>query len=51
MNWLRLLFLLFGGLICAASAAAGFPAPYAPTVVQPTGAPQRFEFDLSAALR
>ena len=51
MNWLRLLSLLFGALFCAASTAAGFPAPYAPTVVQPTGAPQRFEFDLSAALR
>ena len=51
MNWLRLLCLLFGALFCAASAAAGFPGPYAPTVVQPTGAPQRFEFDLSAALR
>ena len=51
MNWLRLLPVLFGALFCAASTAAGFPAPYAPTVVQPAGAPQRFEFDLSAALR
>jgi thiol-disulfide isomerase/thioredoxin len=35
----------------APAAAAGFPAPYAPTVVQPSGAPQRYEFDLTAALR
>ena len=31
--------------------AAGFPARYAPTVVMPAGTPQRYEFDLSAALR
>ena len=33
-----------------AADAAGFPAPYAPMVIQPSGAPQRYEFDLSAAL-
>jgi hypothetical protein len=33
------------------AALAGFPAPYAPIVVQPVGAPERYEFDLSAALR
>ncbi len=51
MNPRRLLALLLGLLLCAASAANGIPAPYAPTVVQPTGAPQRFEFDLTPALR
>jgi len=39
------------GLAVAFSAQAGFPARYAPTVVQPTGAPQRYEFDLTAALQ
>lgn len=29
---------------------AAFPARYSPMVVQPTGTPQRYEFDLSAAL-
>ncbi len=57
MNRLRLRLLgplfaaLFAGLFAAAGAgAAGFPAAYAPTVVQPTGTPERFEFDLTAAL-
>jgi thioredoxin-related protein len=31
--------------------AAGFPAPYAPTVVLPAGTPQRYEFDLTPALQ
>jgi thioredoxin-related protein len=35
----------------AASAGAGFPAGYAPTVVMPSGLPQRYEFDLTAALQ
>ena len=30
---------------------AAFPQRYAPSAVQATGTPQRFEFDLSAALR
>jgi thioredoxin-related protein len=51
VKWLRLLFLFLGALCCAAGAAAGVPASYAPTVVQPTAGPLRFEFDLSAALR
>jgi thiol-disulfide isomerase/thioredoxin len=34
----------------AASAQAAFPARYAPTAIQPTGTPQRWEFDLGAAL-
>jgi glutaredoxin len=42
------------GLVCwlvaPAPAAAGIPADYAPLVVLPTGMPQRYEFDLSAAL-
>lgn len=32
------------------SAAAGIPAPYAPLVIEPAGAPARYEFDLTAAL-
>ena len=51
MNLLRLLALLCGALFAAAGVdAAGFPAAYAPTVVQPAGTPERFEFDLTAAL-
>jgi thioredoxin-related protein len=38
------------GLTAATSALAAFPARYAPIVVQPSGTPQRYEFDLSAAL-
>lgn len=40
-------------LSCAAAsgvALAGVPAAYAPIVVMPSGAPQRWEFDLGAAL-
>ena len=48
---LRWFVLLVGMVMGAASAAAGFPTPYAPTTIQPAGAPQRFEFDLTAALR
>jgi hypothetical protein len=33
-----------------APVAAGIPSDYAPLVVLPTGMPERFEFDLSAAL-
>jgi thioredoxin-related protein len=33
------------------AAAAGLPARYAPTVIQPQGLPERYEFDLSAALQ
>jgi len=36
--------------VAPAPAAAGIPADYAPLVVLPTGMPQRYEFDLSAAL-
>ncbi len=47
----RVLALLIALAAAAPAAAAGFPAPYAPTVVQPLGVPQRYEFDLTAALR
>lgn len=33
------------------AAAAGLPPRYAPTVIQPQGLPERYEFDLSAALQ
>jgi len=42
--------LLLLGLAAGVAAAAGFPARYAPVVVQPQGVPQRYEFDLSAVL-
>jgi len=45
---------LVAGLLLAALApavAAGFPARYAPTVLMPTGLPQRAEFDLTPMLR
>ena len=52
MILLRLLALLCGALLAAAGAgAAGLPAAYAPTVVQPVGTPERFEFDLTTALQ
>jgi thioredoxin-related protein len=38
-------------LIATAAIAAGFPSAYAPIVVQPVGAPQRYEFDLTPAMR
>ena len=45
----RLLALLLGAWVAAApAAAAGLPAPYAATVVLPSGTPQRYEFDLTA---
>lgn len=48
---LRRLALIFGAWVLAASAAvAGIPAAYAPIVVMPVGTPQRYEFDLTAAL-
>lgn len=45
-----LLICLVCGFVVAAPAAAGIPPDYAPVVVQPAGLPERFEFDLSAAL-
>jgi thiol-disulfide isomerase/thioredoxin len=38
-------------LVLPPAAMAGFPAPYAPIVIQPAGLPQKHEFDLTAALR
>lgn len=37
-------------LAVSASVLAGVPAPYAPLVVQPSGVPERWEFDLRPAL-
>jgi thioredoxin-related protein len=44
--------LLIAALLIAAmpAAAAGFPPAYKPSVIQPEGAPERYEFDLTAAL-
>ena len=48
----RLLVLLMGAWLFATSAVfAGIPAAYAPVVVMPAGTPQRYEFDLTAALQ
>jgi thiol-disulfide isomerase/thioredoxin len=38
-------------VVLPAAATAGFPAAYAPIVIQPAGVPQKHEFDLTAALR
>ncbi len=38
-------------LLAATQAAAGIPAPYNPTAIQPAGTPERYEFDLTAALQ
>lgn len=38
-------------VMAARTACAGVPAPYAPRIVQPSGAPERYEFDLRPALR
>lgn len=43
---------LLGAWVTVAPAvAAGLPAPYAPTVVLPTGTPQRYEFDLTPVVQ
>ena len=48
----RLLALIFVVWMLTTSAAvAGIPAAYAPVVVLPVGVPQRYEFDLTAALQ
>jgi thioredoxin-related protein len=36
--------------LASLSASAGVPARYSPTEIKPTGTPQRYEFDLSAAI-
>lgn len=45
-------FIVAAGLatLLAMPAQAGIPAPYAPIVIQPVGAPARAEFDLTAVL-
>ena len=48
---LRRFALMFGAwVLTTAAAVAGIPAAYAPIVVMPVGTPQRYEFDLTAAL-
>jgi thiol-disulfide isomerase/thioredoxin len=47
----RALLLLATASVAGTAAAAGLPAPYAATVVQPAGVPERYEFDLTAALQ
>jgi thiol-disulfide isomerase/thioredoxin len=48
----RWLVLLLGAwLLSMGAAVAGIPAAYAPVVVTPVGTPQRYEFDLTAALQ
>lgn len=48
----RVLALIFAAWMLSISAAvAGIPAAYAPVVVMPAGTPQRYEFDLTAALQ
>ena len=48
---LRRFVLLIGSwLVSVTVAIAGIPQPYAPIVVMPVGTPQRYEFDLTAAL-
>ncbi|MDE2371039.1 MAG: thioredoxin family protein [Burkholderiales bacterium] len=52
MNWRPFLLACAFWLVAGAAAAGnGFPAAYAPIVVMPQGAPQRYEFDLDDALR
>jgi thioredoxin-related protein len=47
----RVLVALLLGAVTLAAQAIGFPQRYSPTQIQPAGAPQRLEFDLSAALQ
>ena len=49
----RALLMLAGAaaLLAAGPSFAGVPEPYAPIVLQPSLGPQRWEFDLSAALQ
>jgi thiol-disulfide isomerase/thioredoxin len=50
---MRRLLVVFIGfwLLSASIAVAGIPAAYAPILVMPAGTPQRYEFDLTAALQ
>jgi thiol-disulfide isomerase/thioredoxin len=46
----RLFLIATAGTLAAFPAVAGVPAAYAPLVVMPAGTPDRYEFDLTAAL-
>ena len=48
---IRTLVVALAVLLCRAAPAAGLPEHYAATVVQPSGLPQRAEFDLTPALQ
>jgi thiol-disulfide isomerase/thioredoxin len=48
--WRRLVAVGGFAACLALPAQAGIPAPYAPVVIQPVGAPARAEFDLTAVL-
>ena len=50
MRW-RAVLVLAAASAAFSAVAAGLPAPYAATVVQPAGVPERYEFDLTAALQ
>lgn len=46
----RLLVLALLAGVALAAQAVGMPARYAPTEIQPSGTPQRYEFDLTTAI-
>ena len=48
--WRQLVAAVGFSAFLATPAQAGIPAPYAPVVIQPVGAPARAEFDLTAVL-
>ncbi|MFT3956150.1 MAG: thioredoxin family protein [Piscinibacter sp.] len=47
----RFVVALLLGAVALTAQAIGFPQRYSPTQIQPSGAPQRLEFDLTAALQ
>lgn len=49
-TWQRLLAAIGFAVVLVMPAQAGIPAPFAPVVIQPTGAPGRAEFDLTTVL-
>jgi thioredoxin-related protein len=54
LNWQRRRGALIAALVWLvplAATAAGIGKPYAPTAIQPQGVPERYEFDLTAALQ
>ena len=46
----RLALMVSAWVLTTAAAVAGIPVAYTPIVVMPVGTPQRYEFDLTAAL-